>query len=524
MHRDIKPENILILDAPDPHTGQPIIKLLDFGLSKNAGNGSAGKSFVGTPCYLAPEVEYTSHGRGGVYGLSADCWSLGALLHVMLVARFPEFERDRRGSIGLVLPSKHWGEMSLQARDLVKSLMEPNSFARLTVREVLNHPWLGPFRSKGSDSLPKPPPLSITYDVEGSSIKEFNQLYSITEEGHGSLGHEFEEEARDVGLAPIPAQNLGAVVLKVSPRTTGQLQGGTFNTDGEANDKLSLGPLLNLQRSIALCFEDALTSYIEFPEVATQIHKGAVLCRKQLMDSTKMLRKVEQTASSVLELFPDLELAVEEGAPELATEFFSVVRGWVVELRETVTSTQLANHDSMMQIHAIIQESTLGLNKRQQEQEQQAKEMYREESWKERVDAASVLKNIKALQMLGDKSTGGISADQIFELFMSLFNSAADDSNKNKNSGADEKEGDKEKEEEEIDVEAEYVADEHNQKQMQLEEEVNMDEAAAVKGFRSETFDSTITLDQMDTIERRDTEGILQLRPSFSCFTFSCFP
>jgi serine/threonine protein kinase len=47
IHRDIKPENILILNTPDPLTGLPIAKLLDFGLSKHAGLGSAAKTFVG---------------------------------------------------------------------------------------------------------------------------------------------------------------------------------------------------------------------------------------------------------------------------------------------------------------------------------------------------------------------------------------------------------------------------------------------------------------------------------------------
>lgn len=51
------------------------------------------KHYIGTPCYLAPEVEFTSKGIGGTYGLPADCWSLGAVLYVMLVARFPEFEK-----------------------------------------------------------------------------------------------------------------------------------------------------------------------------------------------------------------------------------------------------------------------------------------------------------------------------------------------------------------------------------------------------------------------------------------------
>lgn len=70
-------------------------KLLDFGLSKAIDadtGGSVARTFVGTPSYLAPEVEEKQGGRGKPYGTPVDCWSLGAMLYVMLVARFPEFQ------------------------------------------------------------------------------------------------------------------------------------------------------------------------------------------------------------------------------------------------------------------------------------------------------------------------------------------------------------------------------------------------------------------------------------------------
>jgi hypothetical protein len=41
-----------IMRNTDPITGEVTAKLLDFGLSKNAGAGSSAKTFVGTPCYL----------------------------------------------------------------------------------------------------------------------------------------------------------------------------------------------------------------------------------------------------------------------------------------------------------------------------------------------------------------------------------------------------------------------------------------------------------------------------------------
>ena len=59
---------------------------------------------------------------------------------------------------------------------------------------------------------------------------------------------------------------------------------------------------------------------------------------------------MEQTAVAVLQLFQDLELAVEEGEPQLALDFFNLVRTWVGELKEAVLSTQQVHKLSMEQV------------------------------------------------------------------------------------------------------------------------------------------------------------------------------
>ena len=97
---------------------------------------------LGTPCYLAPEVEYTSKGLGGTYGLPADCWSLGAVLYVMLVARFPEFETEPyTNKIVLRLSPFLWDNVSTNAKELIRALMNANPAARLTVDGAWTHPW-----------------------------------------------------------------------------------------------------------------------------------------------------------------------------------------------------------------------------------------------------------------------------------------------------------------------------------------------------------------------------------------------
>eukprot|EP01039_Chlorochromonas_danica_P009194 gene9194-10154_t len=413
IHRDIKPENVLVLDTPDPVTGELIVKLLDFGLSKNANGGSAAKTFVGTPCYLAPEVEYTSRGLGGTYGLPADCWSLGAVLYVMLVARFPEFEQDQSGKVVVKLPPVLWNHISSEAKDLIRGLMNTNPSARLTMASVLQHPWLGRYRAT---------------DVELTRITVANNDLSEHLQQEEEIMAEQEKKA-NVNL-PNQGQEMTAMgtVVQQHVMVLRPHEGAPSSVKTFGPEQLQLAPLLHLQRSIATCFEEAHAQYQMMPEVAVQVRRGAVLCRQQLVESTKMLRKVEQTAAEVLEMFPDLELAVEEEEPQLAAEFFNIVKGWVVELREVVASTQKINKASMNQIQKVVEQSTLGLRKQEENKKavntiSLSKKLLETLMDKIQVPSSTNAMIVGSPHHSDDEDVIALDANQVLELFMALFQS-----------------------------------------------------------------------------------------------------
>ncbi|KAA6331437.1 MAG: hypothetical protein EZS28_053387, partial [Streblomastix strix] len=54
IHRDIKTDNIL-MQCKDPKMGV-LLKISDFGLTKQVQKDDLAKSSVGTPLYMAPEL------------------------------------------------------------------------------------------------------------------------------------------------------------------------------------------------------------------------------------------------------------------------------------------------------------------------------------------------------------------------------------------------------------------------------------------------------------------------------------
>ena len=86
VHRDLKPANIFL--SVDRETNERIVKILDFGISKIAGEASRLTGIgavMGTVLYMSPEqVKAESN-----VDVRADVWSIGVMLYELLAGRAP---------------------------------------------------------------------------------------------------------------------------------------------------------------------------------------------------------------------------------------------------------------------------------------------------------------------------------------------------------------------------------------------------------------------------------------------------
>ena len=143
IHRDLKPENILMTD--DSKTAD--IRLLDFGLSKIVGSNQKCTESYGTLCFVAPEVL-----KNEPYDKSVDLWSIGIITYFLLCGNLPFYdENSGRETARKIMEdpvpfhSTTWRMFSKEAKQFVDSLLKKNPNERLTITQVLEHPWIKKF-------------------------------------------------------------------------------------------------------------------------------------------------------------------------------------------------------------------------------------------------------------------------------------------------------------------------------------------------------------------------------------------
>jgi len=152
IHRDLKPDNILVDESS---TAEKLsVKLSDFGHSRLMNDGSSVPGLqrrltarIGTAMYWAPEVSDPTRAALG-YDQSADLWSLGVVLYVMLIGFFPFENGDHLGDRlqedvnNLTFKPRSSGpELSPDVQDLLRSLLVIDPQKRLPLTQCLGHRW-----------------------------------------------------------------------------------------------------------------------------------------------------------------------------------------------------------------------------------------------------------------------------------------------------------------------------------------------------------------------------------------------
>ena len=133
VHRDIKPENVLCEGT--------MVKLVDFGTSREYDHQKKMKATHGTPYYIAPEVLQHS------YDERCDVWSCGVILYILLTG-IPPFNgtnddeilaQVQKGKASFDIPE--FKGISDSVIDLLQKMLTLNPKKRPTMQEVLLHRW-----------------------------------------------------------------------------------------------------------------------------------------------------------------------------------------------------------------------------------------------------------------------------------------------------------------------------------------------------------------------------------------------
>ena len=146
IHRDIKPENVLLAEGN-------IAKLTDFGWSNYIQGEEKRTTVCGTPIYLAPEIINESG-----HDEKVDIWCIGVLLFELSTGTVPFAGNDidtLKRNINAV--KINWPrDINLEAKNLISKILKYVPSSRISLREMLMHPYFTKYFPNAVDCLVKP--------------------------------------------------------------------------------------------------------------------------------------------------------------------------------------------------------------------------------------------------------------------------------------------------------------------------------------------------------------------------------
>ncbi|CAH1254358.1 DAPK1 [Branchiostoma lanceolatum] len=143
-HLDLKPENILLTNR-----GQPVIKLIDFGISRKIEDGKNEIQMLGTPEFVAPEVIAYEP-----LGLYTDMWAVGVITYILLSGCSPFLGDNKQETFANIcavdfsFDDEFFGNTSDLAKDFIRGLLVKHPGRRASVTDCLSHPWIKPINDR----------------------------------------------------------------------------------------------------------------------------------------------------------------------------------------------------------------------------------------------------------------------------------------------------------------------------------------------------------------------------------------
>jgi serine/threonine-protein kinase len=208
VHRDLKPQNLFVTRR---NNGAPLVKVLDFGISKALGAGELSLTdstiVLGSPLYMAPEQMRSARSAD----VRSDVWSLGVILYELLTGQVP-FDGETMTELCL----KVVNEPPPPPRDLRGELPEP--LAKIVSRCLEKNPDLR-FQNAAmlADALE---PFSTSAE-RGSSDRGWRSLVDTAD----ALDHASFAAARDTGPGALASSDAQAKKVRTEV-TWGETRGG----------------------------------------------------------------------------------------------------------------------------------------------------------------------------------------------------------------------------------------------------------------------------------------------------------
>ena len=154
IHRDIKPENVLLAAGMQA-------KLTDFGWSNYMQGEYKRTTVCGTPIYLSPEmINNTGHDE------KVDIWCIGVLLFELMTGVQPWKGNDvNTVKMNILRLRINWPKnMDRKAADLISRILRYNPEERISLENMLMHPFFTQFFPNATSCL-KRPDDSIKYKL-----------------------------------------------------------------------------------------------------------------------------------------------------------------------------------------------------------------------------------------------------------------------------------------------------------------------------------------------------------------------